>query len=262
MFIRRFSQALRDADWTIVLLDFLVVVIGILVGLQIDDWNRQRHDRLESYEALAQIDEELASQQAAYERNRQGGEQFRAYVGYLDELIDDPALAREQPSRVLQAILLSTYHSSFRVPDAVYRQIEVSGKLTPLGNQALQSAIQSHYENVTTWDAVIERLYFKHNGLDRALTGMLDIEQLTALMGSESELFGDFVMPGFNASDAEAMARRLGEQPEVRKWLPGAWFYHNGVANISQDFLPAIEALRGLIATELETVGYATETRP
>jgi hypothetical protein len=45
MIIRRFITALRQQDWTTVTIEFLIVVAGIFVGLQVDDWNRSVNDR-------------------------------------------------------------------------------------------------------------------------------------------------------------------------------------------------------------------------
>lgn len=45
MIIRRLGQAIAQQDWFVVLIELLVLVVGIFIGLQVDDWNQARKDR-------------------------------------------------------------------------------------------------------------------------------------------------------------------------------------------------------------------------
>lgn len=47
MILRRISQAIRRQDWFTVLIEICIVVIGLLIGLQINNWNETRADRLQ-----------------------------------------------------------------------------------------------------------------------------------------------------------------------------------------------------------------------
>ncbi len=45
MILRRISTAIRRQDWFTVLIEIGIVVIGLLIGLQINNWNEARADR-------------------------------------------------------------------------------------------------------------------------------------------------------------------------------------------------------------------------
>ena len=45
MILRNLADAIREQNWFTVALEIQIVVIGILIGLQVDDWNEQRKDR-------------------------------------------------------------------------------------------------------------------------------------------------------------------------------------------------------------------------
>lgn len=45
MILRRLSDAIHDQNWFTVMLEIMIVVIGIFVGLQVDDWSKWREDR-------------------------------------------------------------------------------------------------------------------------------------------------------------------------------------------------------------------------
>jgi hypothetical protein len=43
--LRKLAGAIRDQNWFTVVLEVLIVVVGIFVGLRVDDWNQRRIDR-------------------------------------------------------------------------------------------------------------------------------------------------------------------------------------------------------------------------
>ena len=45
MILRRLVTGLRKRDWGTVVLEVLIVVVGIFIGLQVDDWNQVRIGR-------------------------------------------------------------------------------------------------------------------------------------------------------------------------------------------------------------------------
>jgi hypothetical protein len=45
MILRKLAGALRKQDWGSVTIEFLIVVVGFFVGLQVHDWSQIRKDR-------------------------------------------------------------------------------------------------------------------------------------------------------------------------------------------------------------------------
>jgi hypothetical protein len=45
MILRRIAHAVRKQDWSTIVVEILIVVIGILIGLQVDGWNERRETR-------------------------------------------------------------------------------------------------------------------------------------------------------------------------------------------------------------------------
>ena len=56
MLLRRFSHHFRRQDWFAVVLDLLVVVLGIVIGLQASAWNQSRIDRRDEITYLVALD--------------------------------------------------------------------------------------------------------------------------------------------------------------------------------------------------------------
>ncbi len=45
MILRRMAEAFRKRDWFTVLVEIMIVVMGVFLGLQVDNWNQARQDR-------------------------------------------------------------------------------------------------------------------------------------------------------------------------------------------------------------------------
>ena len=61
MILRRLADAIRQPTCFTVVLEIAIVLIGIFIGLQVDDWNQSRQDRKDERLYLERLHEELLS---------------------------------------------------------------------------------------------------------------------------------------------------------------------------------------------------------
>lgn len=59
MILRRLADALRKQDWIAVVLEILIVVVGIFIGLQVNNWNEDRKAKVEEVDYLKRIIDDL-----------------------------------------------------------------------------------------------------------------------------------------------------------------------------------------------------------
>lgn len=59
MILRKLADALREQNWFTVILEVSIVVIGIFIGLQVDNWNQTRKDRIDERSFIARLHEEI-----------------------------------------------------------------------------------------------------------------------------------------------------------------------------------------------------------
>jgi len=55
MLLRRVIEHFREQKWTAIFLDFLIVVVGVFVGLQVNNWNEARRERAKEAFAIAAL---------------------------------------------------------------------------------------------------------------------------------------------------------------------------------------------------------------
>ena len=61
MILRRVIEHLRKQEWTAIAIDFVIVVVGVFVGMQVTNWNEARANRGIVDRHLAEIVEDLDS---------------------------------------------------------------------------------------------------------------------------------------------------------------------------------------------------------
>ncbi len=61
MLLRRVTKHVKEQNWTAVTLDFVIVVIGVVVGLQFSNWNENRADSSAYVQATGRLAEESAN---------------------------------------------------------------------------------------------------------------------------------------------------------------------------------------------------------
>jgi hypothetical protein len=59
MVLRRFAKAIRSQDWFTVFVELVVLIVGVFLGLQVDDWNQRRLDRIEEQYYLDRLGRDL-----------------------------------------------------------------------------------------------------------------------------------------------------------------------------------------------------------
>ncbi len=61
MILRRLTEHVKAQNWFAVAIDFVIVVVGVFVGLQVSNWNAAQGDRAREAAYLAQLVEDLSA---------------------------------------------------------------------------------------------------------------------------------------------------------------------------------------------------------
>ena len=148
MILRRLAHAIRQQNWFTVVLEVAIVVLGILIGLQVDDWNQQRLERASDQRALHLFIDELQLMQ----------EEAAIDLKYVTESLQDLSAGTETALKCnandgerarLTAAIGNTL--IWRVPDvrpSGLAEIGNSGTLARLGNPELSRAVGSIHQSM------------------------------------------------------------------------------------------------------------------
>ena len=156
MLLRRITEHVKAQNWTAVALDFVIVVVGVFMGIQLGNWNEARanHDMETTYLELLQRDLETTvtevDKQIAFE-------QFQV------QLANDAAPIIEGPPSEIRkrklGIILTRLSSrrTLKVHSPTFLDLQSSGRLGLISDPELRSAILSYFFGFQRWEAVIEK---------------------------------------------------------------------------------------------------------
>ena len=141
MILRRFTTALRKQDWVTVIIEILILVLGVFLGLQVNNWNeaRQLADReAEILNALqVEFEENIETLHSTLSRlDERNAREYQAGQLMLAETItqDD----RELIALGLKEIM---YFSPLSVRDNAFESLKQSGELSLLSDSGILSEL-------------------------------------------------------------------------------------------------------------------------
>jgi len=150
MILSRITQHLKQQNWTAVALEFLIVVVGVFVGLQVSNWNAAQADkrlgRLYTERLAADLQRDLAAHRAV----------LAYYTAVLDSVERANALLAD-PRSDPRELVIHAYRSSEVVnaprTRATWGEIVSSGDTGLLPPGALASGIADYFAGDAMRDA-------------------------------------------------------------------------------------------------------------
>ena len=143
MLLRRVTAHVRDQNWFAVSLDFLIVVVGVFIGIQVANWNEAQVDnRLGRYylsRLVVDLTAELnvSTSTAAYYR------QVLDSVGRTETLL---LQQRPDGKALIAAAYRATEVSGLAMATATWDQIVSSGHVGLLRDSSLENSLANYYK--------------------------------------------------------------------------------------------------------------------
>lgn len=69
MILRRITEHVKAQNWFAVFLDFIIVVVGVFIGIQVSNWNDMRHERAIEKDTLIRLHQDIKESIAGQSRD-------------------------------------------------------------------------------------------------------------------------------------------------------------------------------------------------
>lgn len=173
MLLRSVIQHVKDLNWTAVALDFVIVVVGVFVAIQVDAWNNQRIDRKNEQEFLERLhaDIELAEKLSNRVRARRL-ERSKLLVSAYGSLLGRSGREFLTPEECL-AVSSSHHMGIVMVELTGFNELVASGRLNIIENSDLRAQLSSFSQLVA---AVQFYLTENRNNLTRLFPKLIEID--------------------------------------------------------------------------------------
>lgn len=162
MILRRVIDHVKHQNWTAVALDFVIVVTGVFIGIQVSNWNAAQADRQRAYGYLERIRDDLdADLDGHINRVR-----FWSDVIAQGRLALDYAASDEADGTSDWKILLAYFQASqvgeHITTDSTYEELKSAGELRLIGDPALRDQLAYYYVNSNNPVMRQQPLYREH----------------------------------------------------------------------------------------------------
>lgn len=148
MVIRRIREHVATHNWFAVAIDFLIVVAGIVIGTQVNNWNQARNERAQGEEYRARLVADLRSNEIELLDRR-------AYFVTVRKHAESALAAIERPGGENgAAFVVDAYQASQIVPRTpkrfTYDELVSAGRFGQVGDARLRDQIAHYYVRLDT----------------------------------------------------------------------------------------------------------------
>lgn len=224
MILKRLRAEATRQNWFGVAVDLLILILGVFLGMQVNNWNQARLEHDEGRELRQRLHAELASNQRELAFRIHYDGQTLAHAQAAAAALDRPV--NDDPG----AFISDAYLASNHIPEAIrhytYDEVVASGKAERLGNPAQRELIANYYVGMATMQRLFDYVPPYREAIRSALPFsaqaqvMKDCPEVLAAdqFGSVTPRLSDNCKSTMDASTAERVAGDVRTIPNL-KWL-------------------------------------------
>jgi hypothetical protein len=223
MLLRRVIAHVKKQEWTAIAIDFVIVVVGVFIGVQAANWNEARADAARARGYLERIGGDLEADLANYENRIR----FWAKVSHYGRTGLAYADGERMNGQTQWSLLLAYFQSSqvaeFVTRSTTYDELKSAGELALITDIALRDAVARYYTDAGN-PALSERPRYREH-----VRGVIPIDVQTYIwtrcytsdeLGVQELL--DCASPVSEARAAEIVSAIRGDRAlmgELRYWM-------------------------------------------
>ena len=163
MIIQRFTEAIRSQNWANAFIEFIIVVLGIFVGLQANNWNESRLDRKQEHESLERLLGEAESAVAFIDR------QIAVFSSVIDsqrvllELVASNGEVPENTEVAEQGFRSLTFYPAMAPARSAYDELTATGGIQLIRSRVVRDAIALYHAELDFFQDQLD--YFRASSL-------------------------------------------------------------------------------------------------
>jgi|APFre7841882724_1041349.scaffolds.fasta_scaffold68621_1 hypothetical protein len=155
MLLRRIIAHLRRQEWAAIAIDFVIVVVGVFIGIQVANWNESRLEAQRERAYLVALQGDFRAVVAELESD---AARYAAFAESMTFLLEQSRMA--QPDAPLDALNSAAGHlilmEGTTVASGTYSNLTGSGDLAIIRSQELKDAMSFFFAKYAVVDLVAD----------------------------------------------------------------------------------------------------------
>lgn len=162
MLLRRVIEQMRRQEWTAIAIDFVIVVVGVFIGIQVANWNEARVNDARASGYLERIHNDLEADLANYRDRIQFWAAVSDYGRKGLAYADTGRTSDKTQWDLLLAYFQASQVGEFVTTGTTYEELKSAGELGLITNIDLRNALGTYYTNAGN-PALSERPAYREN---------------------------------------------------------------------------------------------------
>jgi len=147
MAVRKLAHRLREHDWFAALIEVLIVIAGILIALQVSNWNQDRQDAARARQYEQRLHRELQADLREMTLTDEFWSKVADYQAQASRHAESGELSGGSAWRTLLAYYQSSQLRPFELEDTTFIELRDAGELDLLGDDTLSKGLADYYRN-------------------------------------------------------------------------------------------------------------------
>ena len=140
MILRRVIAHFRNQEWTAIFIDFVIVVVGVFVGIQVANWNEQRVEDRKAQAYLARIHGNLDSDLQSIHRRQVFWTRVNDYGKQAIHYSETGERVNGSAWKTVLAFYQASQLWQWRTSDSTYQEMRRGGELGLIRDNVLRVA--------------------------------------------------------------------------------------------------------------------------
>ncbi len=148
MILRRVIDHVKAQNWTAIALDFVIVVMGVFLGIQVSNWNAARADAIRANDYLSRLHDDLMNDVDELEARRLYWLDVSAYGEAAVAYAEQGALADGSKWKTVLSFYQASQLWRFAVTDVTFLELTGAGELGLIRDERLRTALAKYYNDI------------------------------------------------------------------------------------------------------------------
>lgn len=175
MILRSLAHSIRKQDWFAVAIEFLIVVAGIFVGLQVNDWHERRQLRERELNYLQRMADDLSRMEADFDQLLELGSGRTAVVTRAFRALEQCDSTLATPDDFRSALASYQVQPTPTIITRTYEEMLASGALASMADKEVGRAIADLFGALANHKAFVEDVRISLPVVDQILWKHVDL---------------------------------------------------------------------------------------
>ena len=208
--------------------EIILVVIGILIALQVNNWNEKRKDRLLEENYLQWLKADLQKNQKQLIFSKGLCDIRLNQIDLITKAIENPDDSIINPNELVESIEKVTWKSYLPLSKIVYSELQNTGRLVLIDSKNLREELANYYAEAEHWEMVLKSIEYQGE-FSKETAGLLNkdiLKQIEISEPNEMEKAKNYSINNIDELKAKTIITRLANNSNATKWLPQINHYH------------------------------------